>query len=68
MILCRDCDHSRGSSHFPEVGRLTHCAKSIHHCPVDGHEEMSLCYDMRAKDAACGPEARLFEAKPNDAA
>lgn len=67
MKFCRDCAHSRGSSHFPEVGRLTHCVKSIHRCPVDGHEEMSLCYDARSPSGQCGPDARLFEEKQDDA-
>ncbi len=67
MRLCRDCAHARGSSHFPDVGRLMECAKTLHRCPVDGHDEMSLCYDVRSQSGACGPEARLFEEKAKEA-
>lgn len=64
MLLCRDCAHIRPAPNYEGVGRLSLCAKSLHPCPVDGHTEASLCWDVRSKHGICGPEARLFEAKP----
>ena len=80
MKFCKDCKHVRpwGNSFevflafILRVGRYedAKCAKTEEAGPLDlvtgdeSYSEMEHCGDTRRTLGICGPEAKLFEAKP----
>lgn len=65
MKLCMDCAHLEPDKSFADEGmaiRYGYCGKTARVSLVDGSRSCLLASLNRAPDAACGTDAKLWEA------